>query len=81
MPSPGGKLTEEEKQHATDWIAQKWTQEKSCPICATSTWTIGDHVVSFARVRADYWAIIMVCDYCGYMRLFNAVRMGLFEKE
>lgn len=81
MPDPRGRLSEEEKRVATDWIAQKWKQEKSCPVCGTSAWTMGDHVVSFARVAADYWAIILACDNCGYMRLFNAVRIGLFSKE
>ena len=89
MPNKEGKLTDEEKKQAKDWIEKKWQPlQRNCPSCGVpDSWVIADHLVSPPIYRggdiliggASYPQLMLVCMNCAFTFYFNAIVMGLFS--
>ena len=70
---------------AAEWIRKKSTAAgRECPVCQTSVWTVTDvqEVRPFSHVEAAYGGLVipvflLVCDNCGYCRMFNAIKAGV----
>ena len=67
-----------------------WLQSKSrnghCPVCNTTSWTVGGHLLHGLVSSPDggltiggsaYPMAMVVCDNCFYFRTFMALPMGL----
>jgi C4-type Zn-finger protein len=74
---------------AAEWIRKKSTPAgRQCPVCQTSVWTVTDvqEVPPLARVvaAADGLVIpvfLLVCDNCGFCRMFNAIKSGVLREK
>jgi hypothetical protein len=87
VPDSGGRLTAEEKQKAADWVNRHWTAgSDACPICGSTEWFIGDHLVQPITLGPNnglllggigYPQVMVISALCGYTMFINAVIMGL----
>ncbi len=73
----------EQMRQAIDWI-EGYHQNRSCPICASQTWVVVDHLVqapvysmTATTSGTTYPQVLLVCNTCGYTLSFNAVVMGI----
>lgn len=74
---------------AAEWIRKKSTRAgQQCPVCQTSVWTVTDvqEVRPFARVEAAGGGLVipvflLVCDNCGFCRMFNAIKSGMIRGD
>ena len=81
------ELSPEQIKAAQAWIADK-RKNHSCPVCNKfNSLIIQAHFVS-TPIFADgqvtiggttYPSVMLVCDNCGFLQLFRAVRMGLLK--
>src|SRR2546430_1015867 len=87
MPDRDGKLSEAEKKKLADWLSSKGPPP-TCPICSSSQWAIGDHLVqpvTLGPARAPqlggyaYPQAMVISTTCGYTMYINAVLAGLVE--
>jgi hypothetical protein len=90
MPDKNGQLTDPEQAQVLAWLQ---THEKGrprvCPICASTTWTLGQHVVhpvlwrpnSFSMGGPAYPQIMLISEPCGYTIFLNAVTIGMFPQS
>jgi predicted nucleic-acid-binding Zn-ribbon protein len=79
-----------ERRRALAWMTEKWVGERTCPICQTNNWTIGDIVelrpyeggnLIVGSTRGLFPAFQVICDYCGYTHLVNAAKSGVVRIE
>jgi hypothetical protein len=85
MPDLYGRLTQADNDAIQRWWAQHWKPPVICPVCKTSDWILGQHVVNIQRHAIDVNAIntptyphIMVsCKVCAHTMFFNAVTVGV----
>jgi hypothetical protein len=86
MPDDSGKLTPEQKQYVLDWTKKHWKSSGACPICGSTNWNIGDHLVLPITLGKDsslmlggpgYPHVLLISNPCGYTIFFNAVIMQL----
>jgi hypothetical protein len=70
---------EAEREAAVAWLAEKWTQERVCPICGTSDWIIADaaQLPLYGDSDRMYPLIPVGCKNCSYTHLFNGIYMGV----
>ena len=73
---------------AKAWIDEHWTGQKTCPICNSTGWFMGDVVGEVREMHPNnlisgsfYPLIVISCRTCGYTLLFNAMVGGLVEGE
>ena len=86
MPDKDGILTVVEKQMVAAWLSEK-SRNNSCPVCSTSSWSVGGHLLSGKIYRGGnlafggptYPMAFIVCTNCAYVREFMAVQIGLLE--
>jgi len=72
-----------------DWLDSKWITDHVCPICRSSEWVVSDYLVELREFkRGDLVMggpimpiIPLVCNYCGYTMLFNAITSNIMEKN
>lgn len=73
----------EQQQRAAAWLNEAWTQPKACPVCGDERWVYIDiselTLVTVPRKPGDPGAFQvpvyhLMCDTCGYMMTFNAIR-------
>lgn len=87
MPDQSGKLTQDEIKKVHEWLA-KYPKgaDAPCPICQTSTWWIGEHLVQPVTVAAGfsirlsgvgYPQIMLISIPCGYTMYINATAAGI----
>ena len=69
---------------------RKVWKDASCPFSGDNNWTL---VQEYVEIRpycgqgsmllggAIYPAVMVVCNTCGYMATFNAIRLGLLSEE
>lgn len=78
------------QQAVAEWLDKKWSGSKSCPICQTNRWNIGNFSTVGARLSdrgiitlSGYVipAVDVVCDECGYTIRFNTVIMGVDSRR
>jgi len=80
MADAQGKLTEEEKRKIIAWL-EGHEKSEACPVCATTKWVVGDHLLSgrtFTQGNLliggpSYPQFIVYCANCFYTRHFMAV--------
>lgn len=88
MPDTTGKLTPEDQKKVSDWLREKWKTPANCPICGSTNWTIGDHLIQpltffgggVSIGGITYPQVMVISNDCGYTRLFNAVMLGLLPQ-
>ncbi len=76
-----------DKANVQEWLQEKWTGLKTCPISGDNNWTIGDYLVQPMTYSAGgltlggpgYPMVMVICSTCGYTVFFNAVMMRLLE--
>ena len=74
----------DQRERIAAFINEKW-KDKRCPICENTSWSIAPHVlVSNIFSGGDisvggpvYPIVIVLCDNCGYIHAFNAMKAGL----
>lgn len=80
------ELNADERAKAIGWLERKWGNDKKCPVCGSTKWTVGPHMVSMAAVDnsnnitlggLSYPLVMVVSNECGYTFLMNAVVMGV----
>lgn len=89
MPEPDGKLTVEDYEQIKAWFATRWTKAVTCPVCQSTDWMYGSHIVKMVRHADDSYApgttvfpyVPVHCKNCSHLMLFGAVIMGLLEAE
>ena len=68
---------------------QSWMEEKdidtTCPACGNAAWVTSEMIAPLVRSaskpseeRVQVPLVQLMCDNCGYVRHFSAVKMGLF---
>ncbi len=85
--SPGAddKLAPELQDKVKEWIDGHWTGSRKCPICGTSNWNLNPYLASILTVTPErtlnfgrhYPTIVVLCDNCSFVRLFNSKKMGI----
>jgi hypothetical protein len=53
MPDDDGRLTDEERQRALEWLESKQAPVARCPHCVNNSWGIADHFVTTPRVSGN----------------------------
>ena len=75
------------RERAMEWLNKHWQTEKSCPICQSNSWTVGDSLgvvlpLADNNVIPDngqtYPFFVVACTVCAYTLFFNAVLAGLY---
>jgi C4-type Zn-finger protein len=72
---------------AAEWVRKTSTRAgRQCPVCSESVWTVTDvqEVRPFSGLDGAGLVIpvfLLVCDNCGFCRMFNAMRAGLIPPE
>lgn len=71
---------QEERRRAAGWLDQKWTGDRTCPICKVNSWTVtevmelrpfeGGGLVVGGGVFPIFQVI---CNNCGHAYTFNAL--------
>jgi hypothetical protein len=85
MPDDRGRLTPEDHTKLREWWGQYWRGSVACPVCKTTEWVVGEHVVSVNRLASDagvdgspsYQMVLVGCKTCSHTMFFNAVQIGL----
>jgi len=84
-------FTQEQKQMIADAIARKKGAGKpqiTCPVCHTSSWSIGDNFVRLVLqtnpsqiilAGPSYPLIPLLCSNCGNTQLLNVFILGIAE--
>jgi predicted nucleic-acid-binding Zn-ribbon protein len=68
---------------AVKQIESKW-KDHSCPICTNKEWLISTRIWKFAEYETAESImpfIAMMCQNCNYTILFNAIGLGVVEKN
>ncbi len=90
MPDKDGKLSEADRQKISNWLNKRWRAQRNCTVCGTNNWSIGEHVVTTARLNnkgqilmsgAAYPYVMVICNYCANTMAFNAPMLGLVENK
>lgn len=85
MPDATGKLTPEDLAKTKAWFARHWKGPVICPVCKTTEWTQGDHIVQVPRWSSDlllgqyptYPVLPVYCNACAHVMYFGAPQMGI----
>jgi hypothetical protein len=85
---PGKTLTLEQMTHIQRWMAEKQANQH-CPACLFQQWTIGESLVlehvyiprGGIVLGGGYPAVVLFCNRCGFMRLHNAIAVGIVEPD
>ena len=88
MPDKNGKLTPEEKVHATRWLNERGVNAK-CPCCKPGQLQLVEYAVRLPIYTPgtlmvggpEIPNILLVCPNCGYSQHHNAILIGLVEGD
>jgi hypothetical protein len=89
MPDSSGRLSQADNDTIKRWWDQHWKEPVICPVCKTSDWSLGPHIVNVQRHAADagvantptYPHILVSCKTCAHTMFFNAVTIGVAAAE
>src|SRR4051812_32502172 len=82
MPDNDGKLTQQEKKAAVDWLnSHSFSLRGGCPVCGDNKWIIGDHFVTptvfyqgtLMFGGGSYPQFMVISQTCGYTFYVNAL--------
>jgi hypothetical protein len=85
MPDHSGYLTPDDHEKIQNWWDGRWKAPVICPVCKTTSWAIGNHVVNAPRYAADAFApgtgsypfVVVACQMCMHTMFFNAAGIGV----
>lgn len=86
MPDSAGLLTSEEIKKFQDWLAKYQPGDVVCPICRSTKWIVGQHIVQPLTLAGNmsiqmggpgYPHILLISNPCGYTIFVNAVIAGI----
>jgi hypothetical protein len=85
MPDEHGQLNEVDNDLIERWWSQHSKDSVTCPVCKTTDWKLGAHLVNVEGHAADvngsnrptYPHVIVTCKSCAHSMLFNAVQIGI----
>jgi predicted nucleic-acid-binding Zn-ribbon protein len=74
-------LTPEDKAEILAWLRDRWSTQRSCPICSHNNWVVGGHLVTPIITRdggiqlgsVSYPYFMISCSNCGHTHFFSAV--------
>jgi C4-type Zn-finger protein len=73
---------------AAEWIRAKSTPAgRQCPVCQSSIWTVTDvqEVRPYETEASGVGLVIpvffLICDNCGFCRVFNAMKAGVVPPD
>lgn len=84
------RLTEALRTKLEQYLAEKWQPPRQCPVCGNRAWSVNDNIHFLSELRAPATAltrmsaipvIVAICTNCGNSLLFNAVSIGLIDRE
>lgn len=85
MPDSQGNLSDAENRSVLQWLNEKWTQNRDCPISGDNNWHIGTVIIAGMLTdtrqlmgTSSYPAVPVVCLTCGYQIYFSATMLGLY---
>src|SRR5260221_10182750 len=77
-----------DKEKAIDWLNKHETHfGNSCPHCGATTWGVFDQLYELRQFAQGQLSVqgtviplvVVICNTCGYTRLFNAISMGIVK--
>jgi hypothetical protein len=81
-------LTQEQQAKAVKWLQDKWKDGMCCEVCGEKNWDIKDSLVTPILFRQDslyfgtvYPSLSVSCKNCANTKYFDAVKIGLIEKN
>ena len=81
-------VEEEKVDKFLEFLNEKWTEQKQCPICGKNNWVLGSYITRndplrprVTKVLGTYCYAHVACDFCGYTLFFNAVTAGIEKKR
>lgn len=61
-------------------LAKTWGEDRSCPYCQSSSWSVGNELLKISRLRGDrlqpFFGVI--CNTCGNTVLIEPETVGLW---
>ena len=80
--------TQVNREAMSEWITNHWAGDKTCPICTRNTWAVSEDILEMRPFMGGglatgghiYPLIAVVCNYCGYSLLFNALVTRMIDK-
>ena len=85
MPDIHGLLSAADHEIIRRWWEGHWKAPVVCPVCKTTEWEQGPHVVNVQRFAVDsmapgtptYTHVIVGCKNCGHVMFFNSAKIGI----
>ena len=82
------KLTDDQSKKLIAWLDEKWQGEKQCPVCQHTTWIVASQIFElrpfgqgkFFAGGPVYPVAPVICDNCGNVMFFNALKTGLINQ-
>ena len=71
-----------------EWLDDKWSGAKECPVCGNNAWNIVPHTYETREFKGGDLVlpgsviphVVVMCNVCGYTVLFNAIAVGVAER-
>lgn len=81
-------LDKEQLDQVFKFLDERWPAPRICPICSKTEWSLSDTVMEITEHRPAVSIIgeskvmpvlSLVCQACGYVNLFSAIRVGVVK--
>lgn len=89
-PEEHERRRKDESSKALKWLADHWTQSRTCPICGHTAWSVGQ-ILEIREFNNGNLVIggdsqitplsPVMCQNCGYTFFMNAIRSGAISTE
>ena len=85
MPDAEGQLSEEERTIVMEYL-KKAGSKGNCPSCEHNVWSLVSHIATLpATIKVvgkiqTIPAVVLICERCAFMRLHNAIRIGVEKR-
>jgi hypothetical protein len=71
------------------FLNEKWKGQKLCPVCQSNKWGVSDKPVELREFTPGafvvggpvYPLVSVTCNVCGHTLLFNAIVMGVVDRD
>lgn len=85
MADANGALTTDDQALAREWFRLHWKDPVICPVCKSTSWTFGSHVVQMTRFATNAFVqgttvfpyLPVTCNSCSNTLFFGALPMGI----
>jgi len=82
------KLEASDQEKAINYLNEKWPEtSRACPICGNDKFVVSDVLFEFTEYdppmigSVEFPIIPIVCDNCGNVMLFNAIKVGIMRGD